>query len=157
MTCDTAAPLLAASADGLLDDGRRATLDAHLAGCAACRAALADQIAVRAWLARTPDVPVPADFRDRVNARIDEADGLFGVADFRVWTLRLAPLAALLALAAWLGIGAASSGPPTTAATSAPAPTFAPSRAADWQRSVTGNALLEAALRPSGSGDGNVR
>lgn len=154
MTCDSAAPLLAASADGVLDDDRRAPLHAHLAGCAACRAALADQVAVRAWLAQTPEVAVPADFRDRVNARIDDGEGLLGVADFRAWTLRLAPLAALLALAAWLGLGAASS--PAASATSAPA-AFAPSRAADWQRTVSGNALLEAALRPAGSGEPDVR
>jgi len=154
MTCDSAAPLLAASADGALDDDRRATLDAHLAGCAACRAALADQIAVRAWLARTPDATVPTGFRERVNARIDDSEGLLGVADFRAWTLRLAPLAALLALAAWLGLGAASSA--AASATSA-STTFAPEQPADWQRTVSGNALLEAALRPARSGEPDVR
>ena len=155
MTCDRAAPLLAASADGVLDGDRRTLLDAHLAVCSKCRAALGDQIAVRAWLARTPDVTVPADFRERVRARIDDSEGLLGVTDFRAWTLRLAPLAALMALAAWLGLGAAASSSSATGLTASTS--FAPSRVADWQRSVTGNALLEAALRPPGSGDTDVR
>jgi anti-sigma factor RsiW len=150
MTCEAAAPLLAAAADGMLDDDRRERLDAHLAGCGACRTALADQIAVREWLARTPEATAPPDFRDRVNARIDDGEGLLGVADFRAWTLRLAPLAALMALAALLGFGAARS---TTSSAVPPQASFAPSRAADWQRAVSGNALLEAALRPPASGD----
>jgi len=158
MTCDQAAPLLAASADGVLDGERRTTLDGHLAGCPECRAALADQMAVRAWLARTPDVTVPPDFRERVNARIDGGDGLLGVADFRAWTLRLAPFAVLLALAAWLGVGASPSSTSTPATPSvAAAGAFVPSSAADWQRNVSGNALLEAALRPAAGGEVDVR
>ena len=45
-----------------------------------------------------PPPEVPADFLARVNARIDETAGWFGLADFRLWTLRLAPAAAALAL-----------------------------------------------------------
>lgn len=158
MTCDRAAPLLAAAADGILDDERRRMLDAHLTGCDACRTALADQMAVRAWLSRTPDAVVSAGFRARVRGRIDDAEGLLGIVDFRLWTLRLAPIAALLALGAWLGVGAAGASAPTsTAAVAAPAPLFAPARAADWQRTVSGNALLEAALSSSPGGAGDVR
>ena len=158
MTCAGAAPLLAAAADGLLDDERHSALAAHLSTCTACRAALDDQIAVRAWLSRTPDAPMPPAFGDRVNARIDASDGLLGVADFRAWTLRLAPLAALLALAAWLGIGGVPSSPSPTAASAASSlTTFTPSRQADWQRTVSGNALLQAALFPSRSGERDVR
>ena len=158
MTCDGAAPLLAAAGDGILDDERRAALDAHLIGCGACRTALADQIAVREWLSSTQDAAVPAGFAERVRACIDDSQTLLGVADFRLWTLRLAPLAALLALGAWLGLGAATASTPASAPTVATASAvFTPARAADWQRSVSGNALLEAALSASPSGDGDVR
>jgi anti-sigma factor RsiW len=150
MTCDRVLPLVAAAADGMLDADRRAALDAHLSVCDGCRTALADQMAVRAWLTRTPPLVVPAGFAQRVRGRIDEGEGLLGVADFRVWTLRLATLAALLALAAWLGLGAASTSAPTASG-------FTPQRAADWQRSVSGNALLEAALQPAREGEGDVR
>jgi hypothetical protein len=88
------------------------------------------------------------DFLEQVNARIDETEaGFFGVADFRTWTLRLAPLAAMLALMAWLAPGASST--TTTAmpsSTTQTVQTFAPTNAADWQRDVSANALLEAAV-----------
>jgi anti-sigma factor RsiW len=152
------APLLALMADGILDAPRQAMLDAHLEVCAACRMSLDDQIAVRAWLTKTPDAVVPEGFRDRVRARIAEDEGVFGVADFRLWTLRLAPLAALLAVVAWLGLGAKGSAVSGTAATiTAAASTFSPSRAADWERTVSGNALLEAALFPPRAGAADVR
>jgi hypothetical protein len=126
--------------------------------CGACRASLGDQIAVRAWLTNTPDACVPDGFRDRVRARIEKDEGVFGVADFRLWTLRLAPLAALLALAACLGLGAKPSGALTGATTVAAASTgFSPSRVVDWERTVSGDALLEAALFPSQAGAADVR
>ena len=50
----------------------------------------------------------PADrlsphFASRLAARLDDASGWFGIADWRAWTLRLAPVAAALALATYLG------------------------------------------------------
>jgi len=147
MTCDTAAPLVAAAADGSLDPQRRRALDAHLAGCAQCRAALEEQRLVASVLASAPIHEASADFLRHVNARIDAAEGsIFGVADFRTWTLRLAPLAAVLALIAWLAPG--TSGNPAASATSTgqSLQTFAPADAADWQRDVPANALLEAAV-----------
>ena len=56
-----------------------------------------------------PPPDVPADFLARVNARIDETAGWFGLADFRLWTLRLAPAVAALALIAVLWSGGSSS------------------------------------------------
>jgi hypothetical protein len=61
-----------------------------------------DQSVVAAVLASRPEPHVSADFLARVNARIDETAGWLGLADFRVWTLRLAPAAAGLALVAIL-------------------------------------------------------
>jgi hypothetical protein len=46
-------------------------LDRHLAGCARCRTALGDQVAVQAWLRRIPDVgPMPADVSTRIEAAL---------------------------------------------------------------------------------------
>ena len=107
-----------------------------------------DQNKVAALLASMPPPDVPVVFVARVNARIDETEGWFGVADFRVWTLRLAPLAAGLALIAVLWPGGAtnpaSSG--STVATTTPAAEFSPASPADWQDEVSADALLAAAL-----------
>jgi hypothetical protein len=111
-----------------------------------------DQALVASVLASMPPADVPADFVSRVNARIDQTAGWFGLADFRTWTLRLAPAAAALALIAVLWPA------PTSTATSAPLvaqpSTFSPASATDWQQDVTADALLDAALHP---GPGGVR
>jgi hypothetical protein len=110
-----------------------------------------DQRLVSEALGSMPPPDVSAGFLSRLNARIDAAqgaDGWFGLADYRAWTLRLLPAAAVLALVAifW----PASSTPAVAAAS------FSPSSAGDWQRDVTANALLEAALL-SAKGDARVR
>ena len=112
-----------------------------------------DQDLVASILASMPKPDVPADFVARVNARIDETAGWFGLADFRVWTLRLAPLAAGVALLAVLWPATAAT--TTTAASSpvAPASSFSPTSASDWQQDVSADALLAAAL----TGAANVR
>lgn len=162
MTCADAEPLLAAAADGALDDPRRARLDAHLAACASCRAALDDQRQVAAILASAVLDEVSPAFLARVNNRIDGADDWLEIVDFRAWTLRLAPIAATLALIAVLGIGARASSSSSSSSSSSPATatttasTFSPSNAADWDRDVPPNALLEAALRRTG-GDADAR
>jgi len=109
-----------------------------------------DQEAVAAVLRAMPLAPVSADFLARVNARIDDAAGWIGLADFRVWTLGLVPAAAVLVVLALLW---PSSSTPSAAATAASAQgqvasaqTFTPSSYSDWQQDVTANALLEAAL-----------
>ena len=104
-----------------------------------------DQAQIAAALASMPPPEVPADFVARVNARIDETEGWFGIADFRAWTLRLAPLAAGLGLIAVLWPGAAS-GTASSASTVTPASDFSPASATDWQQDVSADALLAAAL-----------
>ena len=103
-----------------------------------------DQTLVASVLASMPPPDVPADFVARVNARIDETAGWFGLADFRVWTLRLAPLAAGLALIAVLWPGAATT--TSSASNVTPASSFSPASASDWQQDVSADALLAAAL-----------
>lgn len=110
-----------------------------------------DHAIVAAALASMPPSDVPADFVARVNARIDETEGWFGVADFRAWTLRLAPLAAGLGLMAVLWpAGAAGTTSPasttTTTTTTTPSAQFSPASPTDWQDEVSADALLAAAL-----------
>ncbi len=115
-----------------------------------------EQDPVIAILKSMPPPDVRGDFVARVNARIDDAQtaGWLGLADFRVWTLRLAPAAAALALVALLwGASSSTDGESvTTAGESAitTPSTFSPSASGDWQRDVTGDALIDAALSPQG-------
>jgi len=109
-----------------------------------------DQATVAALLASTPPPDVPADFVARVNARIDEAEGWLGIADFRLWTLRLAPAAAVFALITVLWPGASTETATSTSATVA-ADTFRPGSPTDWQQDVSADALLVAALTGGGS------
>ena len=110
-----------------------------------------DQTLIAAALASMPPPDVRGDFVSRVNARIDETEGWFGVADFRAWTLRLAPLAAGLGLIAVLWPAAAASTTPS-ASTAAPAADFSPSSPTDWQQEVSADALLAAALTRADNG-----
>jgi hypothetical protein len=122
---------------------------------------------VASILASMAPPDVPADFLARVNARIDETAGWFGLADFRLWTLRLAPAIAALALIAVLWPGASSSTTSTPSSTTSgpaspvppasttgvtPAASFSPASAIDWQQEVSADALLEAALHPAAGG-----
>jgi hypothetical protein len=118
-----------------------------------------DQRLVSGALGSVPPRVSP-DFLSRVNARIDAglaADGWFGLADYRAWTLRLVPAAGVLALIAILWPSTATAPAASTAqSTSVRATAFRPSSAGDWQRDVSANALLEAALQPA-NGDARVR
>ena len=111
-----------------------------------------DQRFVASVLASMPPPEVPADFLSRVNARIDETAGWFGLADFRLWTLRLAPMAAALALIAVLWPAAATTAVSSSGETTAPTANFSPASATDWQQDVSADALLDAALHRSAGG-----
>ena len=97
--------LLKAAEDVALDPRERTTLDAHLAGCAACAEALADQRAMRAALVELRVAPATM-VGHRVMAELRHtqapAEGLaawFDALDWKRWTWRLVPVAAALALA----------------------------------------------------------
>jgi hypothetical protein len=115
---------------------------------------LDDQAVVAAALASMPAPDVPADFVSRVNARIDETAGWFGLADFRLWTLRLAPAAAALALIAVLWPASATAIVQTSpsSVSAEPHAVFSPASASDWQQEVSADALLAAALQPAAGG-----
>lgn len=145
MTCREIEPWLAAKADGSIDADRGSLVDAHLAVCDGCRRVLADQRRVYETLAATPMAKPSAGFAARVNARIDQSEGWLGLADFRAWTLRLAPVAAAAALIAMLWQPQPQ--PASTMSARPASATFSPGSIADWDRDVSPNALLEAALR----------
>ena len=166
MTCTDAQPLIARYADdeSSLPAHVREALDAHLADCADCTAALAEQREVAGLLrARLETVP-QRGLVARVSARIDAGrgagePGILGLANWRGWAVGMAPLAAALFVAAYIDLrGATSSGTAQTVAA-----TFeewsTESAPALLQPSATGDALIETVLvgaAPS-AGDRDVR
>ena len=111
MNCQQAEPLLARAADGTLDAQRLAALTGHLEACPDCRAALETQRAARTTVAARPDRSVSPGFTARVMASLPEREpaaaalGWLDALNWRAWTLRLAPVAAALFVAAALGTG----------------------------------------------------
>jgi hypothetical protein len=168
MTCDDVHRLLARAADD--SSFADAALDAHLTACDACRAALDDQRAVAALLQSRPPAMASPGFAARVAARLDgdAADaGMLGLANWHVWGGSLAPVAAALTLAAWLGAGVGTnplSGQDTPAASETFA-AWAQGTADDHvglflQAGTSTDVLLETVLTgavPEGVGDGDVR
>ena len=130
MTCEQAESLLVRAAEETLDTKRQAELNQHLAACPACREELEAQRSARARLAARPDAVVRPGFATRVLANLPAQDpaGALDVAavaggawldllNWRAWTIRLAPVAATLAIGAALGLGSAVSGADETSAT----------------------------------------
>jgi anti-sigma factor RsiW len=70
MTCEQRRPSLLSYLEGELAPAERAELDVHLAGCAACREALAAERRLSAQLGALPAVRVPGDFEARFHARL---------------------------------------------------------------------------------------
>jgi hypothetical protein len=114
-----------------------------------------DQDLVAAVLASRPAPSAAVDFVSRVNARIDETAGWLGLADFRAWTLGLAPAAATVALIAFFWPATATPTSPATAQTTQ-TETFSPASDSDWQQDISADALLDAALH-SPRGEARVR
>lgn len=166
MLCHDVRPFIARRADdpaSLLDlvDARTiAAVDAHFESCASCREALDTQRSVSAWLRTRPADRLSPHFASQLAARLDEASGWFGIADWRVWTLRLAPVAAALALATYLGLGASTPTPATieewTLAT-----TDSSAESILWESDMSADSVMETMLTGeppvSGGETGNVR
>jgi predicted anti-sigma-YlaC factor YlaD len=94
--------LILASVEGTLDSSSRALLEAHAAACAGCRRALDEQAAVKRMLADLPPIEVSRGFAARVRERVEQRPWWMPAGNWRLWTLRLAPVAALLTILAWL-------------------------------------------------------
>jgi hypothetical protein len=154
LTCERAKPLLARLADDALDGAGRAALDGHLLRCAACRAEAEAQRAVLAVLRARPAAEAPPWLAARIFAEIAAESGLLGVADWRGWTFRLAPIAAGLLIAAlvWGGLPSTS---PAGVSLSPIVETWVmgdrtdglPATAVFWQSDVSADTLLMTVLR----------
>lgn len=103
--CEDQIPALLRAADGSLNElpaDQRARLQAHLTTCAACAEALAGQTSMRQALSALAGDPVPTFVGSRVMAELRSAAPAFSwldALDFKRWTWRLVPIAAMLALA----------------------------------------------------------
>lgn len=141
--------LLARAADDALTPAEGRELDAHLDTCAACREALdAQRLVVRALALRIPH-DAPPEFSARVAARLDEGEpGVLELANWRAWTAALAPVAAALVFAAYLGVGARTSSDSTPTATASDTATFE-----TWASASSGNTPASVFLQPNASGD----
>ena len=152
MHCDDVGPLMLRRLEGRLeaDEGQR--LEQHLEQCEACRETLEAQRRVAAVLSSRPVAEAPLGFAGRVMAHLERGPGWLDALNWRVWTLRLAPVAAGLMVVAAVGFG------PTEAA----APLEFSDLVAEWvveedaeglpgfsllwQTEVTDDTLLEAVL-----------
>jgi anti-sigma factor RsiW len=163
MTCHEATQSIARFADGddTLDAAARVAIESHLETCAMCRAALETQRTVAAVLRTRPSDTVSPEFAARLAARLDAVSGWLGIADWRAWTLRLAPLAAVLALALFLGSEASTQPTVTLEEWTVGGNDAASSVSLLWRSDVNSEALMETMLTgdmTTGSGDaGNVR
>lgn len=152
--CTTIEPLLVRAADGTLTAAEEARLDAHLKECASCQAALADQRAMRELLQSAPVEGARLGFDTRVMAAIRaEAEGRsagwLDILDFRRWTLRLVPVAAVLALLSIVvsqtDTASGLTGDETTVVASDSTDDL-PVSSALWSESVSGSSLLSLML-----------
>jgi hypothetical protein len=157
MGCREAERLIARQADEKLDSAAAAILDDHLRRCASCRAALEDQRVVAGLLRSRPVDRLSPAFDARLAARLDDASGWFGLADWRAWTFRLAPLAAVLAVAAFLTSAQTSSAPAATVSIEEWTMSAAGSSSTAsmlWDSEVTVDTLLESMLSGNAEASG---
>ncbi len=96
LTCETADTSILREVDGLLAADETAALDAHAAGCEACRRRRQASLDVARALALRADAPVPSGFAARVEARLfpEATPGLLDAINWRRWTTRMLPVAA---------------------------------------------------------------
>lgn len=152
--CAAVEALLVRAADGTLTPTDQVRLNAHLDECASCRAALADQRAMRELLQGYPVEGARLGFDTRVMAAIRaEAEGRAASwldnLDFRRWTWRLVPIAAALAVASVV-----INQPDTTAGPADDQTTLGASAGTDalpvssalWSESVSESSLLSLML-----------
>lgn len=102
--CDDLIPVILRAADGsvsALSAEDQAALTRHLATCAACAEALADQQAMRQALVALAEVPQTTYVGTRVMAQLRgerPAASWLDSLDWRRWTWRLVPVVAALAI-----------------------------------------------------------
>jgi hypothetical protein len=99
MTCDEAQRRIPRAADGAVMD---ADFSRHLDACDVCSGILEEHATVSYMLTTCAPRPAPPGFASRVRGRIEARASLLEWTDWKTWTLRLAPLAAGLAVGAAL-------------------------------------------------------
>jgi anti-sigma factor RsiW len=140
MTHATEAEIVRA-ADGSLEPEARAVLDAHLASCAACRDAVGAQAAARRVLMARPIEPV-RDLSAAIRATLEAERPWIERLNWRRLSLRVAPIAAALTLAALFLVRTADTSAPAQAATA----TGHSVASALWSGEVTDDQLLTLVL-----------
>jgi hypothetical protein len=156
ITCIDAERLIVRFADDALGEEDRAVLAAHVEECAACRRVLDDQREVFQILQARDEAIVPPSFAVRVAARIrsretdspGQIDGWLGLANWRRWTVALAPLAATLVLIVYLEDGASSN-----TSTAGQGQQAVPAVSLDIWPAVGGSTPAAVFLQPASSGD----
>ena len=103
MHCDEAGPLLLRRLEGRLEGDEGHPLERHLEQCETCRETLEVQRRVAAVLSSRPVAEAPLGFAGRVMANLEPVPGWLDALNWRVWTFRLAPVAAALIVVAALG------------------------------------------------------
>lgn len=144
---------IALAADDSLDGDRQARLTAHLTTCGECRALLAEQRDVRAMLMARPVVAVrdlSAQIRATLEAERPWIDRLN--INWRVWSLRVAPVAAALAIVAVVLVRSVDISTPGTAAIDSTVATVATDdsqsvASALWSGEVSEDTLMSLFLR----------
>lgn len=141
---------IAQAADDSLAPDARVTLDAHLATCADCRALLIAQRDARAVLRQRPIVAVrdlSAGIRRTLEAERPLIDRLN--INWRLWSLRVAPLAAALAIVAVMTVRSVDTTPAAseTSVAAASGESSASVASALWTGDVSEDTLLTLFLR----------
>lgn len=72
LSCEEALEQMSQALDGLLTEAEREALEAHLAGCPACRADWAALVELHQAMGELEETPAPEGFADRVMERIRE-------------------------------------------------------------------------------------
>jgi hypothetical protein len=95
--------------DGMLDETEASEIKNHLAHCAGCSEAYGATIKIIEHMGQMESIEEPADFLDKVNARLDRRFSMGGIFRrlFRPWRIKLplemAAAAAVIALIVYLG------------------------------------------------------
>lgn len=129
ITCDDAQLLVSDRLDGTLSDTQRAQLDAHLAGCAACREVSRDLEQIHRGAASLPTLTPSRDLWSGIEARI-EAPVVSLETHRRTplarWSTRQFAAAAAVLMAVTAGgtwfVAVRSAGAPTVPVATSPAP-----------------------------------
>ena len=101
MMCDRSTRLISRAIEGHVGPSELDTLMSHLERCALCRVEAETQVTVKRLLASRPDEALPDGLTLRLTARLhDPQSGAPRQIDWRTWTVRLLPAAAVAILVA---------------------------------------------------------